>query len=196
MNKLCLPLSLILSLSGVVMPADAGQRNWLRSPEPGVLCDRYVCANDKGISRNLTERHLGKKAATKLFSQGDFDLTEFTFANGIFCDVKERLCRADRYYQDGKRSGAVSKKYTQLLFSDPHTEIPMQVPVLTGGGAEPQTLPRDGKDGAAGKNGENGSHSKNCNGSAGGNGGGAGGNSGNGGNGGNGGDGGDCGSDN
>jgi hypothetical protein len=50
-------------------------------------------------------------------TQGDFDPTEFTFANGIFCDVKERLCREDRYYgEGGKRTGAVSRKYTELLF--------------------------------------------------------------------------------
>ncbi|ARK62900.1 YcgJ family protein [Burkholderia pseudomallei] len=87
------------------------------SPAAGVLCDRYVCADDQGISRALTERYLGKRVAAKAFSQGDFDPTEFTFANGVFCDVKERLCRDDRYYgADGKRSGAVSRRYTELLF--------------------------------------------------------------------------------
>ncbi|CAJ9632701.1 prophage protein [Burkholderia pseudomallei] len=87
------------------------------SPAAGVLCDRYVCADDQGISRVLTERYLGKRVAAKAFSQGDFDPTEFTFANGVFCDVKERLCRDDRYYgADGKRSGAVSRRYTELLF--------------------------------------------------------------------------------
>jgi hypothetical protein len=66
----------------------------LHSPVSGVLCDRYVCANDKGISRELTEKYLGKKAAAnEVFTSSDVDLTEFTFANGIFCDVKERLCR-------------------------------------------------------------------------------------------------------
>ncbi len=87
----------------------------VRSPAPGVLCDRYICANDKGISRELTAQYVSKKAAAKL--QGEFDLTEFTFANGVFCDVKERLCRENRYYgADGKHSGAASKKYTALLF--------------------------------------------------------------------------------
>ncbi|CAB3801636.1 hypothetical protein LMG28688_05398 [Paraburkholderia caffeinitolerans] len=103
---------------GATIPAHAGQKT-LRSPERGVLCDRYFCADDQGISRALTEKYLGQRAARKVFSQGDFDLTEFTFANGIFCDVKERLCRQDRYYgADGRRSGAVSGKYTGLLFGN------------------------------------------------------------------------------
>jgi hypothetical protein len=97
--------------------AEAGQSPSIRSPAPGVLCDRYLCANEKGISRELTSRYLGKKAAARLFSQGEFSLTEFTFANGIFCDVKERLCRENRFYgANGKHSGAVSEKYTALLF--------------------------------------------------------------------------------
>ncbi|MBV7515720.1 YcgJ family protein [Pseudomonas sp. PDM25] len=50
-------------------------------------------------------------------------MSEFTFVNGIFCDVKERLCREDRYYGvDGKLCEAVSKKYTQLLFDQLITE--------------------------------------------------------------------------
>ncbi|MFX1675517.1 YcgJ family protein [Paraburkholderia sp. A2WS-5] len=103
-------------LAGATLSAQAGQQA-LRSPERGVLCDRYICANEKGISRALTEKYLGQRVAAKVFSQGDFDLTAFTFANGIFCDVKERLCRQDRYYgADGKRTGAVSGKYTRLLF--------------------------------------------------------------------------------
>ncbi|MEI2416540.1 YcgJ family protein [Orrella sp. JC864] len=89
----------------------------IRSPAPGVLCDAYLCADDKGVSRELTEMHLGGQAATALFSQGGFDRTAFTFASGVFCDTKERLCRENRYYgADGKRSGAVSQPYTRLLF--------------------------------------------------------------------------------
>ncbi|MEJ2116657.1 MAG: YcgJ family protein [Alphaproteobacteria bacterium] len=98
-------------------PAREVRSDELRSPEARVLCDRYICSNDKGISRALTKKYLGKKAAIKVFSQGNFDRTEFTFANGIFCDVKERLCRENRYFGlDGKRSGAISEKYTNLLF--------------------------------------------------------------------------------
>lgn len=118
MKKLCLLSSLAIVLAAIGGPSHAKQRAAVRAPVPGVLCDRYVCANDKGISRELTGKYLGKKAAAnEMFSTSDIDLTEFTFANGIFCDVKERLCREDRYYgANGVRSGAVSKKYTQLLF--------------------------------------------------------------------------------
>lgn len=118
MSKLYLSLSLALLLTAGVMPALAKPQAAIQSPAPGVLCDRYVCANNKGISRKLTETYLGKKAAAnKMFTMSDVDLTEFTFANGIFCDVKERLCREDRYYGvNGKRTGTVSKKYTRLLF--------------------------------------------------------------------------------
>ncbi|MEN5181718.1 YcgJ family protein [Comamonas testosteroni] len=99
-----------------VTPTLAKKRPTVLSPTPGVLCDRYVCADDKGISRELTRTHLGKKAAAnELFTSSHVDLTEFTLANGIFCDVKERLCRVDRYYENGQRS-AVSEKYTKLLF--------------------------------------------------------------------------------
>lgn len=118
MNKTCLSFSLVLLLAVGAMPAEAKQRAELRAPASGVICDRYVCANDKGISRELTEKYLGKKAAAaEVFTSSDVDLTEFTFSNGIFCDVKERLCREDRYYgANGQRSGAVSTKYTKLLF--------------------------------------------------------------------------------
>ncbi|MDX3905571.1 MAG: YcgJ family protein [Pigmentiphaga sp.] len=104
--------------------APAEQKTDVRSPASGVLCDPYLCANEKGISRALTAQYLGETTAAKLFSQGQFSLTEFTLSNGVFCDTKERLCREDRYYgPDGKRSGAVSKKYTELLFHKPGQPI-------------------------------------------------------------------------
>lgn len=100
------------------MAAQAKQRALL-SPAPGVLCDQYVCANDKGISQLLIEKYLGNKAAAEAFREGPFDVTEFTFANGIFCDVKKHLCRENRYYgMNGKHDGAVSRKYTRLLFGE------------------------------------------------------------------------------
>lgn len=120
MNKTILSCSMAALLAVSAMSAQARTPAKLHSPVSGVLCDRYVCANDKGISRELTEKYLGKKAAAnEVFTSSDVDLTEFTFANGIFCDVKERLCREDRYYgTNGQRSGAVSKKYTKLLFGE------------------------------------------------------------------------------
>ncbi|MCY1179149.1 Fels-1 Prophage Protein-like protein [compost metagenome] len=117
MNKTGLSFSILLLMAMHATPASAERQSALCSPEPGVLCDRYVCADDKGISRALTGKHVGKNAASKLVAGGDFDPTEFTFANGIFCDVKERLCREDRYFDaEGKRSGAVTRKYSEMLF--------------------------------------------------------------------------------
>jgi hypothetical protein len=103
------------------MTSHAGDQAALRSPAHGVLCDRYMCADDKGVSQALTTKYLGNKAATRLFSQGQFDVTRFTFANGVFCDTNEQVCRENRYFgTDGKdkqkHSGAVSKKYTAILF--------------------------------------------------------------------------------
>lgn len=111
-------VALALLLGSAVITAQA-QQPALLSPAPGVLCDQYVCADATGISQPLTEKYLGKKAADEVFRQGPFDVTEFTFANGIFCDVKEHLCRENRYYgANGKHDGAVSKKYTDLLFGE------------------------------------------------------------------------------
>ncbi|WP_434670713.1 YcgJ family protein [Klebsiella sp. B345] len=105
-------------LLAAALPAYAKQLQSLFSPETHVLCDKYICATaSDGVSRAMTEKHLGKQAAKRLSSQGKFDPTSFTFTGGTFCDIKEKLCREDRYYgADGRRSGAVSEKYTRLLF--------------------------------------------------------------------------------
>jgi Fels-1 Prophage Protein-like len=117
MNKRTLLACLAASLFSAAICAHTHTATSAWSPAKGVLCDRFMCASDTGISRSLTEKYLGVRTATRLFSKGPFSLTEFTFANGIFCDVKERLCRMNRYYgADGKHSGAVSKRYTALLF--------------------------------------------------------------------------------
>lgn len=110
---------LAMSLFFVATYIDAASSpKLLQSPASGVVCDNFVCADAKeGISLSLTEKYLGKNKSKRLAAQGEFDHTQFTFANGIFCDVKERLCRKDRYYGvDGKRSGAVDKQATTLLF--------------------------------------------------------------------------------
>ena len=88
----------------------------LKNPEKRVLCDQYVCANAEGISHALTVKYLGQQQANKVFSQGDFDKTQFTFENGIFCDTKTQTCHVDRYFNgNGQRSDVVDK-YTQALF--------------------------------------------------------------------------------
>ncbi|WP_145536096.1 YcgJ family protein [Yersinia thracica] len=108
---------LVLSLGFIATNANAATQKRLKSPVSGVVCDNFVCADTKGISVPLTERYLGKKKSERIVALGDFDHTRFTFANGVFCDVKERLCRKDRYHGvDGKNSGAVDKQTTNLLF--------------------------------------------------------------------------------
>jgi hypothetical protein len=112
MNNPCLSFSLIVLAAVSALPVYAGKQAALCSPEPGVLCGQYICANDKGLSRELMKKYLDYNTATKKLPPDDLDLTSFTFSNGISCDVKERLCREDRYYgADGKRSGAVNKKF-------------------------------------------------------------------------------------
>ncbi|EPF4823697.1 YcgJ family protein [Escherichia albertii] len=48
---------------------------------------------------------------------GEYNPEEFTFLNGIFCNVKENLCRNDRYLgADGRRSGEINNNSTMILF--------------------------------------------------------------------------------
>ncbi|HHS9578491.1 TPA: YcgJ family protein [Raoultella planticola] len=112
------PCLLTLLLATAAIPVCAKQPVSLYSPEAQVLCDKYICATaTDGVSHAMTEKYLGKEAAKRLSSQGKFDPSSFTFADGTFCDIKEKLCREDRYYgAEGKHSGAISTKYTRLLF--------------------------------------------------------------------------------
>ncbi len=75
----------------------------------------YICVNSSGISR--VNENVWQKAAENLQSLQGYDPSEFTFANGVFCDVKEKLCRDDRYFGvDGKRSGKINQITTKMLF--------------------------------------------------------------------------------
>lgn len=88
----------------------------LKSPEKNVLCDKYLCVSGKdGVSIELTKKYIGEKQASNIKLAGDFDKTQMTFANGIFCDTQEKKCHVDRYFENGQRS-KVSKKYTEILF--------------------------------------------------------------------------------
>ncbi|QPR27274.1 hypothetical protein I6G97_12625 [Edwardsiella hoshinae] len=133
-NDIAFPLRRMLLLGvswslAALTQAQGDANAALRSPQAGVLCDRYFCADAKGVSRSLTVRYLGLRAAQRVFSPGAFDHTAFTFANGIFCDTRARLCWEDRYYgSDGKHSAAISARYTALLF--PPT--PSRAKVATG----------------------------------------------------------------
>ena len=48
------------------------------SPKNGVICDKYICADKKGVSKKLTAKYLGTNKANRAFSQGDFDTSAFT----------------------------------------------------------------------------------------------------------------------
>ncbi|EQB5341043.1 YcgJ family protein [Escherichia coli] len=110
-----------IGLSGVGMMfssmASGHDAGGLQSPACGVVCDPYICVNSDGISPELTRKYLGEKVAEYLQSLQGYDPSEFTFANGVFCDVKEKLCRDDRYFGvDGKRSGKINQITTKMLF--------------------------------------------------------------------------------
>ncbi|WP_080764353.1 YcgJ family protein [Hafnia alvei] len=115
-NKLLVVMALSLGALSANAVANTTKVN-PRSPTAGVVCDVYFCANDKGVSAELTTRYLGKKKGARLTAQGDFDHSAFTFSNGVFCDSTERLCRKDRYFGvDGKRGGKIDEHYTELLY--------------------------------------------------------------------------------
>jgi len=108
---------LCLIVGGTCSLAQAAEHNRLTNPAQGVVCDVYVCADATGISDSLTTAYLGAKIGQKLVDQGAFDRTAFTFANGVYCDTKEKVCRKDRYFgADGKPSGSIDRTTTQLLF--------------------------------------------------------------------------------
>lgn len=113
-------VGMLLGLAGLLQtPSQGSERaGLLLSPHPGVLCDRYFCAGkEAGVSMALTRRYLGAAAAKTLAAQGQFDTTAFTFANGVFCDLAEKQCRANRYLDaQGHRSGEVRKTETRMLF--------------------------------------------------------------------------------
>ncbi|PIJ48607.1 hypothetical protein BL250_15470 [Erwinia sp. OLTSP20] len=109
--------SVLLLLAFVLPTANAAERSALRSPATGVVCDAYLCADASGVSAKLTRLWLGKRAGERLIAQGEFDHSAFTFANGVYCDVKTRSCRKDRYFgADGQPSGALDIRTTRLLF--------------------------------------------------------------------------------
>ncbi len=37
------------------------------SPKRGVVCDKYICADKKGVSKSLTNQYLGAKKAKQAF---------------------------------------------------------------------------------------------------------------------------------
>ncbi|WP_079212768.1 YcgJ family protein [Brucella pituitosa] len=106
----------LLGLSAVGV---AAKKDTLTSPAEGVLCGRYFCADRNGISDRLTAQYIGDDAAYRLLAQADFDRTSFTFANGLFCNLKEQRCYEvhDRDTRNGTRR-PISLYYTSVLFGD------------------------------------------------------------------------------
>ncbi len=101
----------------ISFPAIAKTSTSLVSPKKGVICDQYICVDKKGVSKSLTAQYLGTKKANKVFSQGNFDRSAFTFSNGVFCDTNTKRCHVDRYFDNGHRS-KVDKKITDQLFNN------------------------------------------------------------------------------
>ncbi|ECB7137485.1 hypothetical protein E1A04_23680 [Salmonella enterica subsp. enterica serovar Virchow] len=117
MKKIITMLLFVFAGSASV-PAGAAEHNLLSTPASGVVCDWYFCADATGISDALTTKYLGAKKGKQLAAQGEFDRQTFTFANGIYCDAREKTCRKDRYFgADGKPSGKIDGKTTQWLFA-------------------------------------------------------------------------------
>ncbi|WEK51664.1 MAG: YcgJ family protein [Candidatus Kaistia colombiensis] len=100
-------------------PSFAASKKSLNSPRAGVLCDKYICADAGGISRDLTARYLGRAAAKRLSSQGSFDTRRFTLANGVFCDTVARSCYKDRYFDSNGKRSAVDPGASSILFGKP-----------------------------------------------------------------------------
>lgn len=100
----------------ISFPTIAKTSTSLVSPQKGVICDQYICVNKKGVSKSLTAQYLGTQKANKVFSQGDFDRSAFTFSNGVFCDTNTKRCHVDRYFDNGHRS-KVDQKITDQLFN-------------------------------------------------------------------------------
>lgn len=116
--KKIITMLLFIFAGGAPALAGAAERPVLISPVKGVVCDVYFCADAMGISEALTTKYLGVKKGKQLTAQDKFDRTAFTFANGIYCDTKEKVCRKDRYFgADGKPSGKIDRTTTQWLFA-------------------------------------------------------------------------------
>ncbi len=82
----------------------------------GVVCDPYICVSSDGISQFNKEISRRKKAAENLQSLQGYDPSEFTFSNGVFCDVKENYVVMIVILVDGKRSGKINQTTTKMLF--------------------------------------------------------------------------------
>lgn len=108
---------MLVAALGLTSFAGAASGHTLSFPVAGVICDAYFCADAFGVSDRLTNRYLGEKKGRQLTALGRFDRTAFTFDNGIFCSVRARECRKNRYFgANGQRVGALDRVTTEWLF--------------------------------------------------------------------------------
>lgn len=109
-------IAYIALLAAIISTPSLAAPKPLKTPAPGVVCDKYICADKNGVSRVLTKKYIGSVAAKKAFGQGAFDTTQFTFANGIFCDTKEKACHVDRYFDNNGKRSKIHADITAKLF--------------------------------------------------------------------------------
>ncbi len=74
----------------------------LYSPSKGIICDRKdkLCVDSSGISLRFTKIYLGSRAAKKLkknIDRYDMDLKEWTFSNGVSCNIYKRICKKSKW---------------------------------------------------------------------------------------------------
>ncbi|MDQ8935850.1 YcgJ family protein [Acinetobacter rudis] len=103
--------TMFVALSGLAINAQAK----LTSPKQGVLCDQYVCADQNGISKDLTGNYLNQTYARAITGKGT-ELTQFTYADGTYCDAQAKKCYVDRYLDSNGQRSAVASYATQRLF--------------------------------------------------------------------------------
>ena len=90
------------------------------SPKPLSICDREAgfCADDWGISMELTRMMLGIEADTsflekkKAAGMENYDHTRFTFSSGVYCSVADQNCTET----EGGDKPAMN--YNAILFPD------------------------------------------------------------------------------
>lgn len=117
LHKRYVVIILVMTIALALSAQAAGKRKKIFSPAPGVLCDQYICADAQhGVSDKLTERYLGHAQVRHLRKMGKFNRQSFTLANGIHCDINDKKCYVDRYFDTQGQHSAVSQQYTQLLF--------------------------------------------------------------------------------
>ena len=73
----------LLALSILSLSAYAATTG-LNSPAPGVLCDKTICADEHGLSVELTTKYLGKQQGEKLAAAGQFDTSALHSAVACF----------------------------------------------------------------------------------------------------------------